>query len=234
MKPALLLRSLFLLAALLAPSLAHAEDGYDLWLRYRPVEKAWLAPYAARAALIVEAGSSPTLDAARDELARGLSGMLGHAVPQSDSISRDGAIVIGTPATSPSIAKLGLPLEKLGREGYLIRSVTAKGHKVTIIAANSDVGVLYGTFRFLSLMQTRQPIDTLDIAIGAAPRASRARSLGQSRPHDRARLCRLFDLGLAEAAGLQGPALHRLRPRRCFARHQRRDPQQCRRPGRQS
>ena len=27
------------LLALLLPSLARAEDGYDLWLRYRPVEK---------------------------------------------------------------------------------------------------------------------------------------------------------------------------------------------------
>ena len=40
-----------------------------------------------------------------------------------------------------------------------------------MIAANSDVGVLYGAFRLLRLIQTRQPIDRLDLA--DAPRLER-------------------------------------------------------------
>jgi alpha-glucuronidase len=38
-----------------------------------------------------------------------------------------------------------------------------RGMKVTTISANSDVGVLYGTFALLRMMQTRQPIDRLDV-----------------------------------------------------------------------
>src|SRR5215471_10787852 len=56
------------------------EDGYDLWLRYRRL------PPGPRAqenrgvlARIVVESSSPTLDAARDELVRGLTGLLGAA-----------------------------------------------------------------------------------------------------------------------------------------------------------
>jgi alpha-glucuronidase len=158
------LRGLLLAASVLCPAAAHAEDGYDLWLRYRPVEKEWIAPYRAVAADIVVAGASPTVAAARDELERGLTGMLGRAVPETDTVRHDGDILIGTPETSPTITGLNLPLGSLGREGYLIRSVSARGHRITVIAANSDIGVLYGAFNFLKLMQTRQLVDHIDIA----------------------------------------------------------------------
>jgi alpha-glucuronidase len=38
------------------------------------------------------------------------------------------------------------------------------GRPATVIAANRDIGVLYGAFRFLRLIQTRQPVERLDIA----------------------------------------------------------------------
>ena len=76
--------------------------------------------------------------------------------------------MIGTPESSAFVGGLKLPLAALGKEGYLIRSVALNGHAVTVIAANSDIGVLYGSFAFLRLIQTRQPIGHLDIA--SAPR----------------------------------------------------------------
>ncbi len=35
---------------------------------------------------------------------------------------------------------------------------------MTIIAGNSDAGVLYGVFAYLRLLQTRRAVDALDIA----------------------------------------------------------------------
>jgi len=159
-------RALFALAAFAVCSAAPAgaEDGYDLWLRYKPVEKQWLGKYHADATMLVSAGNSATIRAARDELSRGLSGLLGRPVPKGDTLRGNGAILFGTPADSPTIAGLHLPLAALGSEGYLIKSVTARGRRITVIAANSDVGVLYGAFDFLRLIQTRQPIERLDIA----------------------------------------------------------------------
>jgi alpha-glucuronidase len=151
-----------LLAAAGLSSPALAEDGYDLWLRYRPLEAAVLSQYRPLATAIVSEGSSPSLDAAKSELARGLSGLLNR--PIGAGALADGAVVIGVPATSPLVARLKLPLSKLGREGYLIRSASLDGHAVTVIAANSDIGVLYGSFAFLRLIQTRQAIAHLDIA----------------------------------------------------------------------
>jgi alpha-glucuronidase len=143
-----------------------AEDGYDLWLRYRPLEASAQTRYRPLATGIVSEGASPSLNAAKAELTRGLSGLLGK--PVVAGAVTGGAVVIGTPASSPLVAGLKLPLNGLGQEGYLIRSASLAGHPVTVIAAGSDIGVLYGSFAFLRLIQTRQPVSHLDIA--SAPR----------------------------------------------------------------
>ena len=162
------LRSLLLLAIVALSLPARAEDGYDLWLRYRPVEAAWRSQYQPIAAALAPAGGSPTIQAATDELQRGIGGMLGSPPPIVSGAPPAGAIILGTPASSPLIAGLKLPLGPAGPEGYVIRSLQLDGHPVTVIAANRDVGVLYGAFHFLRLMQTRQLLDRLDIA--SAPR----------------------------------------------------------------
>jgi alpha-glucuronidase len=149
-------------AACLAAA-ARADDGYDLWLRYGPVEKPLIGTYRAAAAALVTAGGSPTMTAARDELVRGLSGMLGRKEPVGDAIRGNGAVLIGTPANSRTIAALHLPLDRVGPEGYVIRAVTAKGRKVIVVAANTDIGVLYGAFRFLRQIQTRRPLAGIDV-----------------------------------------------------------------------
>ncbi len=141
---------------------AHAEDGYDLWLRYRPLEPSWEARYRPRLTHIVARINRPTILAAAQELERGLAGMMGEAPVERETVMGDGAVVI-TVAGSPLLEGLDLPFAKLGDEGYLIRSATIDGRRVTIIAGNKDVGALYGVFRFLKLIQTRQPIDALDI-----------------------------------------------------------------------
>ena len=156
--------SLLALCALGLTASAQAEDGYDLWLRYHPLEKAAMSRYATIGTAVVSASHSETANATRDELVRGLSGLLAKKVTAREAISGNGAVLFGTPENSRTIAALHLPLEKLGPEGYLIRAVVVKGKPITVIAGNSDVGVLYGAFRFLKVIQTRAPVDHIDIA----------------------------------------------------------------------
>src|SRR5690606_6091394 len=66
--------------------------------------------------------------------------------------------------SSPLIARLGLDLDALGSEGYVLRSVRIDDHPAIAIAANEDSGVLYGVFHFLRLVQTRAPLEALAIA----------------------------------------------------------------------
>jgi alpha-glucuronidase len=174
---------LILLGVTCSASAARAEDGYDLWLRYRPVPAEWLEVYRHQVTEIVMgqgagagAGArSPTLDVAQAELARGLEGLLRAAPPVSSHPTRDGAIVLGT-ASSPLFAGLNPRVDSLGShglgsEGYIIRSLTYEGHHVIAIAANEDIGVLYGTFHFLRLLQTHRSLEHLDIV--SAPRIRR-------------------------------------------------------------
>jgi alpha-glucuronidase len=141
---------------------AAAEDGYDLWMRYRPIEASALPQYAPRLSYILAGKSSPTLLSAETELRRGIAGMVGRA-PPTVTQAEDGGVVIGTPQSSAIVAQLGLPLRAAGTEGYCIRSMTVGGRRIIVIAANSDVGVLYGVFALLRHIQTRQPIERLDL-----------------------------------------------------------------------
>ncbi len=139
---------------------ARAEDGYDLWLRYHRLPAVQADRVAAAATSIVRDEDDAPIVAAAGELTRGLSGLTGGAVAAGPI--GDGAIVIGT-ARSPRIAALGLPLSGLGREGFVLRSATIDGRRVTVIAANAPVGVLYGAFRLLRIVQTGGAFDRLAV-----------------------------------------------------------------------
>ncbi|HEY5219992.1 MAG TPA: alpha-glucuronidase family glycosyl hydrolase, partial [Gemmatimonadaceae bacterium] len=141
-----------------------AESGYDLWLRYRPIDDAALVrQYRAEASYVVSEGDSPQLNAARIELIRGLGGLLGTDIHTETSMTRDGGIVAGTPASSPLIAALGLgnDLLRVGGEGFVLRATRVNGKQAIVIAANSDVGVLYGAFALLRQVQTHRNLRTL-------------------------------------------------------------------------
>ncbi len=162
------LRRLAFVVVLTLASLVHpsAETGHDLWLRYLPIEDAALRnAYARQASSIVVSTDSATGRIIAAELRRGLSGLLGADVPLAPSVDRNGAIVVGTPATSPLVARLGWQerLAHAGREGYVIRPAKVDGHAAIVIASETEIGALYGVFHFLRLLQTRQPIGSLDV-----------------------------------------------------------------------
>lgn len=162
-------RLLMLLSMCIAATTAAvAEDGYDLWLRYRPIESSSLDRYRSAATELVGRADTASLRAARDELVRGLGGLLDREIPVGEQVTRDGAVVFGTPRSSNVVAGLAGDLKSLGSEGYVIRNVTTAGRKTIVVAANSDIGVLYGSFHLLRLVQTRADLGSL--AISEAPR----------------------------------------------------------------
>jgi alpha-glucuronidase len=195
---AMFLAALIIVLAMAAPaSAASPEDSYDgsdLWLRYvRVDDHERLAQYRrAVTAVVVEnvdrneayrhtpdlrmaPGSSEklvhsTLEAARDELVRGLGGLLGRPVPAKIRTIPRGAVVVGTRESSEAIRR-HVPqrdLASLGDEGYVIRSVSERGRTFTVVAGNTEIGALYGSFAFLRRMQTQRRITDLDVS--EAPR----------------------------------------------------------------
>jgi alpha-glucuronidase len=145
---------------------AGADDGYGLWLSCRKLDDAkTLKKYRQAISSIVIEDQSETLDIVREEVKKGLDGLLGADVPVNDTLTKGGALVIGTPKQSQLIQKLNLSnkLATLGREGFLIKSVKINDIAMVVIAANEDIGLLYGYFHLLRLMQMGQSFKNIDI-----------------------------------------------------------------------
>ena len=147
------------------PVVTWAEDGYDLWLRYAPIEDARLRDAYRRAIAGVVVQQSPATAAiVSNELTRGLKGLFGDEVPAWTSVTRDGALVVGT-LSSPIVAALGwrAELERLGPEGFVIRPARVGGRRALVVASAGDSGALYGAFHLLRLLATGAPVARLDV-----------------------------------------------------------------------
>jgi alpha-glucuronidase len=156
-----------------ASSALHAQDGHDLWLRYPPVTGALRAEYRAAFTGLVVSGESPTLRIARDELTSAIGALTAQPLPIEREAARDGVVIVGTPASSRLIASLPLAAElpALGADGYLVRATRVNGRSAIVVAANRDVGALYGTFALLRELQTHRPVRA--VRLTGAPKIQR-------------------------------------------------------------
>ena len=144
-----------------------AENGYDLWLRYLPIDDLTLAnAYRSSLTQLIISTTSDTLKAAQDEFDRGTQGLLQTQLPVVSSVTQDGAIWISTSSSLIGMTIEGLSIEEfddIGQEGYLIKTAQVDQKSCIIIAGNTDIGTLYGVFNFLKLLQTHQAITNLQI-----------------------------------------------------------------------
>ena len=152
---------LLALAALGSP--LRAESGYNAWLRYPRVdEKMADERYADFPATIVALGDSERIAAARDELVRGVRGMLGHTLRIEAKLPNESVILLGT----YDDAKKALPtLEKMPQlvdDGFWLKAIQVEGQKCLLIAAPNDRGVLYGAFAVLRKIALEQPLEKLN------------------------------------------------------------------------
>jgi alpha-glucuronidase len=159
------MRSWWVLLSLVASiwsctSPAHAEDGYELWLRYGSAE----FKDAARTAGVSSRVSSdelddPTIKVAVSELTRALGGVETLASAPTSSLP----VLVGT-RRSASIAALDLPLARVGEEGFVLRRARVNGVDTIVIAANRPIGALYGSFALLRRIGSGASLAKLDVA----------------------------------------------------------------------
>ena len=156
-------KGVFLLMALLLNTpCAWAEDGYDLWLRYAPLEAEAREEWRSRLSSVVALPSgSPVANSAVSELKRGLGELLSSEAAVVES-QRDGSIVIATPEQSALIRSLGLPTGELGAEGFLLRRIESGGKNFTVITAQEERGLLYGAFELLRRVHTGDDLEVVD------------------------------------------------------------------------
>ncbi len=147
-------------------NLIFADDGYDLWMKYNKIEDtAQLAEYQQTISSISVKGQTETCRIIQDELKRGLRGLLEKKFPAMESDSKSGSLIIGTPESCEVIKKTIDPatLKTLGREGFIIKATKIDGDSSLVIVANEDIGLLYGTFHFLRLIQTESSLSNINI-----------------------------------------------------------------------
>ena len=161
-------KSALALAVLLGlPAPAATETGYDLWLRYLPLADPTLRDTyrGAVTALVASGRIADRPRHSRRAAARPQGPPRHRRPPGRHPCLADGALVVGTAKSVPAIAGLGwgADIDRAGPDGYVIRSATMDRHRVTVIASASEVGALRGAFHFLRLIQTRQPLDRLDL-----------------------------------------------------------------------
>jgi alpha-glucuronidase len=151
---------------LIAFKYVNAGDGYELWLKYEKVSnEQLLEKYRLSIKAVMIIGESETIQIARNELKNGLNGLLESTIPQANDVNKDGILIAGAFTNLPFLqdANLQNRLIKAGNEGFVISNEMIKGKKAIVITANNDIGVLYGVFDFLKLLQTHQDISSLDI-----------------------------------------------------------------------
>ena len=120
---------------------AHAESGYDAWLRYQRLEKPPVLP-----AVVTTLNDSTLARSAQAEIVRGLRGMTGKVLRTATGPVNEPAIVLDARGAN------------LTTDGYQLR---ATGGGITISAAN-DRGVLYGAFALLERIAIGERIDNLN------------------------------------------------------------------------
>jgi alpha-glucuronidase len=157
---------LILFCTVLINIYSQAEDGYRLWLRYDLIPKSKiLQMYRNNIKGIFSTDVSSTQKISTDELKIGLEGLLGVSISTSASVDNDGTIVLGTNQKSDFVSSIIPPNEfkTLSDEGFIIKTTNYDGKKITIITGKKDIGVLYGVFHFLRLLQTQTSIENLSI-----------------------------------------------------------------------
>jgi len=131
------------------------EPGYELWLRYRPVDNTErLAQYRNAINSAVVLGTSATAAIIKNELARALPALLARAVPLAAKPTGN-ALVVGT-ADELKAAGVAIPSaesRELGAEGFLIRSqpsviASAEGAK----QSPSNLGIASSQTTFLATL----------------------------------------------------------------------------------
>ena len=160
------MRKALLIIFMVLPALSKAENGYDLWLRYKKISNnSLLDQYKKQIISPVVFGSSQTIKIIKAELTHAFSGLTGISYKILSSPDKSSTFIAGTVSSTAIISSIIKKdeLTRIGNEGFIIKTRPGK----TIITANTDIGVMYGVFHFLRLLQTQQPV--LNLSIISAP-----------------------------------------------------------------
>lgn len=158
---------LFLLFFFLFSSMTiFAQADYKLWLQYSKVQdNNLLLEYNTNIKGILAMGNSETIQVATKELETGLSGLLGKQILNQENRNGTSLVIFGSENSLEKnlLEQVKNELSTINNEGFIIKIITSEGKKQTLVTAKTDIGVLYGVYNFLRLLQTNKSIENLNI-----------------------------------------------------------------------
>jgi len=199
-----------------------AETGRDAWLRYAPLRGTVLEQARANVpAVVTSLGQAVTVESARQEIERGVRGMLGRTLRLETGAPAEGAIVLGTlDWVNQSMPQAGLAAN-LETDAFWLKTAEIGGKRYVIVTAANARGVLYGAFALLrkialgeniaSLDEKQTPyapvrwVNQWDNLDGSIERGYGGRSIFWDGMHARADLTRVSEYGrLLASLGING------------------------------
>jgi len=152
-----------LLVGLLGAEAVRAETGADAWLRYVRLEAAACRQYReALPGAVTSLGDSAVEQNARQELVRGVRGLLGRTLREEGVLADGDVIVLGTLAQVQKQLPELLTPPAIGAEGYWLKTLDHRGRRLLIVAGADPSGVLYGTFGLLRKVALGEEVGDLD------------------------------------------------------------------------
>lgn len=145
---------------------SYSNNGYRLWLQYSYIENEQIrSNYQSTIKRIIPLGDSETINVGLKELELGLNGMLGSGFLADTENMVANSLMFGsrTSLNEDIIRQLGNAFNEINNEGFIIKTILIKGKNHIVITGKTDVGVLYGVYNFLQLLQTNKSIEKLNI-----------------------------------------------------------------------
>ena len=150
-----------------------------LWLRYNAVSAAYKASFSATEIVCSNGTAAEPLAWACQELADGLSGMLGARVSiVGTSATMDGAISVAV-EDDGNVSHAAWPPTP-SSEAFTVQSGQCGKYSCITIVGKSGPAALYGAFRLLQMVRRELPLHTLDNLDNADAAASSDSSRSRS------------------------------------------------------
>jgi len=147
------------------PMNSFSGTGYDLWLQYNKISNQEIkTTYVKNFTGMYILGTSPTLKIAGDELKRAYKGFFEKQLNETNDFNEN-ILFLSVRENLPKeiSASLQENFNKINSEGFIIKKIKYKNQNFTVITGKTDVGILYGTFRYLREMQQHNDISNLHI-----------------------------------------------------------------------
>ena len=155
---------LFCATILLSTNVFSFSNGYDLWLKYDKISNVELLEnYRKNLESVYLEDGGQTLDIIRKELSMGLGGLLDEMVSFKAFDTAENQLIVSKFGTLPEVFKNAVKIDLLKKEGYIIKSVKQGNQSYVLVTANSDIGLLYGTFHLLRALKMHESLDGIDI-----------------------------------------------------------------------